>query len=160
MNVLVAYNGLETGLKESQFALEEAARVAKQYGLGAQRTGPDLDDGRIVILSVVPSGTSTGAQQEFGPHAHDDVAIAHRFLRERGIDAEMKTSVGDPADEIIKEAEKGSYDLLILGRRDLGPVGRLVLGSVSEKVTQRAPCPVVVATKDGVHRFEQARDES
>ena len=94
---------------------------------------------------------------DFGPHARDDVAIAHRFLREQGIDAEMKTAAGDPADEIVKEAEEGSYDLLILGRRDLGSVGRLVLGSVSKEVAQRAPCPVVVATKDGVHRFEQAQ---
>ena len=95
-----------------------------------------------------------GAQLNFGPHAQDDVAIAHAFLRERGILSTMKVAHGDPAKEILKEAREGGYDLVILGRRELGPIGRLVLGSVSGKVAKEAPCAVLVASKGRVERIE------
>lgn len=156
MNVLVAYNGLESGLEDSRYALEEAVKVAKRYGLGAEREGPGTGDGQIVVFSVVPPGVRTGAQQNFGPHARDDVAHAHAYLKREGVESRMKVAHGDPAEEILKEAREGGYDLVILGRRELGPVGRLLLGSVSGKVAKNAPCPVVVASKGRVERIEPA----
>ena len=41
---------------------------------------------------------------------------------------------GDPADVIIKEAEEGEYDILVMGSRGLGTFSRAMLGSVSNKV--------------------------
>ena len=154
MNVLVAYNGLETGLEASRPALEEAAKLAKKYGLGAEREPAKTGEGQIVVLSVVPPDVRTGAQVNFGPHAGDDVALAHAFLRERGIESEMKVANGDPAEEILKEARQGGYDLLIVGTRGLGPVGRLLLGSVSSKVADRSPCPVLVVSEGKIERIE------
>ena len=49
MNVLVAYTGLETGLKESQYALDEAVKVAKQYGLIGPEESAD-QEGRVAVL--------------------------------------------------------------------------------------------------------------
>jgi len=49
---------------------------------------------------------------------------------------------GDPASEIIKEAEKG-YDLIVIGYRGTHST-MLSLGNVSEKVTKNAPCSVLV----------------
>lgn len=152
VKVLVAYNGLETGLEASCYALDEVARIAKRYGLGG--TSDEEDSHQVVVLSVVPPGARRGAQLNFGPHAHEDVAIAHAFLRERGIRSTMKVGYGDPAEEILKEAREGGYDLVVLGRRELGPIGRLALGSVSGKVAKKAPCPVVVASKGRVERIE------
>lgn len=40
----------------------------------------------------------------------------------------------DPAEEIIKEASSGDYDLIIMGSRGLGLFSRAMLGSVSNKV--------------------------
>lgn len=153
MKVLVAYNGLETGLEASCYALDEVARIAKRYGLGATS---DEADSQVVVLSVVRPGARTGAQLNFGPHAHEDVAIAHAFLREHGIQSTMKVGYGDPAEEILEEAREGGYDLVVLSRRELGPIGRLALGSVSGKVAKKAPCPVVVASKGRVERIEPA----
>jgi nucleotide-binding universal stress UspA family protein len=42
-------------------------------------------------------------------------------------------------------AEELDADLIVLGSRGLGPVGRLALGSVAEGVTYHAPCPVLVS---------------
>ena len=37
-------------------------------------------------------------------------------------------------------AKANAIDLIVMGRRGLGAIGGLLLGSVSHKVTQLAPC--------------------
>lgn len=55
-----------------------------------------------------------------------------------------KTSLGDPAKEIVAIASGGSFDLVVMGTRGLSPVKELLLGSVSEAVVRQAPCPVTI----------------
>jgi nucleotide-binding universal stress UspA family protein len=40
-------------------------------------------------------------------------------------------------------------DLVVVGSRGLGAVRRLLLGSVSEKVLQHAPCSVMIVKDPG-----------
>lgn len=47
---------------------------------------------------------------------------------------DTKLRRGNPADEIIKEAEGGDYDLIVMGSRGHGTFSRMILGSVSNKV--------------------------
>ena len=136
MKILLAYDGFE----HSKHALEEAAE------LGASGFG------ELTILSVVPE-TEAGASKAGGhrwlaPHAHQDVAIAHRFLAERGIEAEMKIAYGDPVDEIRQEAAAGAYDFIVVGSHARGAIGRVLLGSISKALLEEAPCPVLVAGKN------------
>ncbi len=51
---------------------------------------------------------------------------------------------GDPAGEIIKLAEEGDYDLLIMGSRGLGVFSRTLLGSVSDKVVHHVNVSVMI----------------
>jgi nucleotide-binding universal stress UspA family protein len=50
---------------------------------------------------------------------------------------------GDPAREIIREAEDQSIDLIVIATHGLTGWGRLLFGSVAEKVVRLAPCPVL-----------------
>jgi len=50
---------------------------------------------------------------------------------------------GDPATAILERAAAGHYDLLVLATHGRGVVSHLLLGSVTEKVMRRAPCPVL-----------------
>jgi nucleotide-binding universal stress UspA family protein len=52
---------------------------------------------------------------------------------------------GDPAAELVKASRDA--DTLVVGSRGSGRFARLLMGSVSTKVTHHAVCPVVV-----VHR--------
>jgi nucleotide-binding universal stress UspA family protein len=52
--------------------------------------------------------------------------------------------VGDPVDVIIEVARSRGYDHIVMGNRGLSPVQELLLGSVSEKVTREAHCPVTI----------------
>jgi nucleotide-binding universal stress UspA family protein len=52
--------------------------------------------------------------------------------------------LGRPAEEIIKVAGQKQADLIVMGAKGLGAVGRFILGSVSIKVAQQSPCSVLV----------------
>jgi nucleotide-binding universal stress UspA family protein len=142
MKILLAYDGM----KRSKKALEEAAELARD---GAAEP---------TIVSVVPEAearaTKAGGHRMLAPHAHQDVALAHRYLSDHGIPAEMKILHGDPVEELLREARKGGYDLIVVGSRELGPIGRAVLGSVSAKLVKEAPCPVLVVGEGASVRHE------
>ena len=57
---------------------------------------------------------------------------------------EQSAVLGHPAEEIINAAREPGVDLVVVGARGLGPVKRLVLGSVSERVLHQAPSSVLV----------------
>lgn len=46
----------------------------------------------------------------------------------------------DPADEILNAAKLNDADLIVMGRRGLGSVASLFLGSVSQRVSRGATC--------------------
>ena len=54
---------------------------------------------------------------------------------------------GTPADVICERAATLAVDLVVVGSRGLGMLDRLLLGSVSTAVVQRAPCTVVVTRR-------------
>src|SRR5690606_19536198 len=52
--------------------------------------------------------------------------------------------IGDPAGRLADLCESENADLLVVGRRGAGLVERHVVGSVADRVTHIAPCPVLV----------------
>ena len=59
------------------------------------------------------------------------------------------TPVGSPAEVLVRDAEEHEADLIVVGARGLGPVERVLLGSVSESVLRHAGCPVLIARRRG-----------
>ena len=47
---------------------------------------------------------------------------------------------GDPAHRIVETAGRENVELIVMGRRGLGDLKGLLLGSVSHKVAQAATC--------------------
>ncbi len=82
--------------------------------------------------------------------ANEIVAAAARRARGRGAtDVETMTIVGDPADSLLKVAGERKVDLIAMGRRGLGTIKGLLLGSVSHKVSQLAGCACVTVPGPG-----------
>jgi nucleotide-binding universal stress UspA family protein len=57
--------------------------------------------------------------------------------------------IGKAADEITAEATEWGADLIILGPSRRGELASRLRGSVTLKVLQHAPCPVLVAAPAG-----------
>ena len=51
---------------------------------------------------------------------------------------------GRPADKIVEIAKKEAVDLIVIGSRGLGGMKEFFLGSVSDRVADEAPCPVLI----------------
>lgn len=62
----------------------------------------------------------------------------------QGIKIEAVVAQGEPAGTIVGYAEKGGFDMIIMGSRGRGKMTEAVLGSVSSKVLKDAKCPVVI----------------
>jgi nucleotide-binding universal stress UspA family protein len=54
---------------------------------------------------------------------------------------------GVPSDEIVEKAEKGDYDLVVLGKKGYGAVERFLLGSVADDVAQKSKRSVLIVPK-------------
>lgn len=52
-------------------------------------------------------------------------------------------ATGQPADEILKAAERAGAGLVVMGTRGLGAAGRLLLGSTTERVLRSAHVPTL-----------------
>lgn len=56
----------------------------------------------------------------------------------------QQVQVGDPDEEIVLEAKKQKADLIVLSARKRTGFSRFLKRDVSEKVSRKAPCPVLV----------------
>ncbi len=72
------------------------------------------------------------------------VEDARTQLERFGFSATTMIEEGDPALEILSEAEKGEYDLIALGASGVAGLKHDMLGSVSSRVAQDAACSVLV----------------
>ncbi|MCA9553117.1 MAG: universal stress protein [Myxococcales bacterium] len=72
--------------------------------------------------------------------AEEEIAA---FLAEIPEHEHVRVEVGDPGHEVVRAADEGGYDLVVMGTHGRSGVERLVLGSVAERVARHAPCPVL-----------------
>ena len=87
------------------------------------------------------------------PHVTTDILVqlgehclstARRALEVEGVKKpELLLEDGDPAERILAVAKRENADFIVMGHRGLGALGELAAGSVSLKVSHRAPCTVV-----------------
>lgn len=61
---------------------------------------------------------------------------------------ERAVLVGDAGGAIVSTAMATGADLVVVGARGVGRFQRLLLGSVSERVAQTAPCPVLIVKSE------------
>lgn len=77
-------------------------------------------------------------------YTEDVVQKAKDAARDSGLsDVKVEVKEGQPARTIVRVAEQGKYDSIVLGSRGLGDIGSLLLGSVAHKVSSLADCTVV-----------------
>jgi nucleotide-binding universal stress UspA family protein len=94
----------------------------------------------VVSAELVEADAET--QREF---ALDDLVPVEHLLREHGADVRGVAQLHDsPAEAILACAAETGADLIALATHGRGPVGRLLLGSVSDKVLRAAPVPVLI----------------
>ena len=116
---------------------------------------------RVTVLSVVHSGSlipehlvqELDSRSVRHQQAFEIVESAVTKLRDAGFEATPEIAEGHPGREIVDIAERGSYDLIVLGAGSHSWIKTRMLGSVSDYVVHSAPCSVMV-----VHEIDDGLD--
>lgn len=99
---------------------------------------------RVINLAVIMERLQGGIEPM--EEANKIFEEAKRVILNAGISENIiqpLIKVGIPAEEILKEADKGSYSLIVIGRKGRSAVKDLVLGSVSSVVIERSKNPTI-----------------
>jgi nucleotide-binding universal stress UspA family protein len=120
----------------SEAALQVATALAQESGARLVITHVKNDDlptrasgGSISVPSDVDETSLTRMLDEI--HPTGDVQHKHVLLS------------GDPAEEILRLAERERADLIVMSTHGRTGLSRMLMGSVAEDVVRRAPCPVL-----------------
>ncbi len=134
----VAYNGSD----ESREAVAAARALAAQ--LHATATA-------FEALPVPACSLGQDAWDSFNQQIHDRRQHARdRIALETGLEA--YASCGEATEEIA--VFSGSVDLLVIGSRDYGPLGRLVHGSTNHRLLRFARSPLLMLTRSSLRLAE------
>lgn len=75
--------------------------------------------------------------------------VAAEAIEQSGADGEAVGLVGDPAEELLKYADRKGASYLVVGGRKRSPVGKALFGSVTQSILLDADRPVLtVMAKD------------
>jgi nucleotide-binding universal stress UspA family protein len=69
---------------------------------------------------------------------------AEKLVKSRGISVESILAEGDVVREITRLAQEKNVDLIVSGHRGQGRLREVFLGSVSEGLSHKATCPVLI----------------
>jgi nucleotide-binding universal stress UspA family protein len=132
---------------------EPAARAAVLATDLALKYGAALHLVHVIPRLVISEGIKQFAEIEGveNPLVLQVTAAAQSFLATARASAAARgvgriateVLVGDPAGQLLDYARAHGVDLLVLGRRGVGQVRGLLMGSVSSKLTSLAHCPVL-----------------
>jgi nucleotide-binding universal stress UspA family protein len=131
---------------------EDAALAAKVAIDISKETGSELHI--VHVLEPFPRYAYAGVTSEVWSDVLDKrYREANNLLNQQakligdsgGAAAETYVRRGPVVDEILDLAEEINAGLILMGSRGLGPVKRLLVGSVAEGVVHHASCPVLVA---------------
>ncbi len=123
--------------------IDAAVEIAKNCG--STITLFYVDNSKM-IFNQVNSDSYVDLEEIMKTTREDDETlekIAEKYS-EKGIRTEIKEVVGDPAAEIISEAENEDYDLIIMRTHGMKPTRRFLMGSVTNKVVHHVNKPILV----------------
>ncbi len=133
--------------EDSGLALGFAEELARKFGA------------EIIVLHVDQPLAPVMASPELGPSmdvgamsriAEEQRLLAQRELdkvvtrlRDSGLKAKSLLKVGSPFLEVIHTAQSEATDLIVMGTHGRTGLAHVLMGSVAERVVQKAPCPVL-----------------
>ena len=141
--ILVAIDGSNLAYKSLDYALDLARKYSAEVMV--------LTVIQMPSESMLEQGTaftpiSSQSYQEKLKNYHREILskAAKKARKSPQIKFTTKLVEGRPADKIIETAKLESCDLIVMGSRGLGGIKEFFLGSVSDRVADEAPCPVLI----------------
>lgn len=124
--------------------------TADAFGVAAIEHGiaeATLRGTSLLVINATSGESYVDSRFARSGQVHD----VEEWLRESGVPFELRQPVGvDAATELLDAMDAPDAELLVIGIRHRSPVGKLLLGSVSQQLLLECPKPVL-AVKPGPH---------
>ncbi len=123
--------------ERSEGAFPAACSLARDHGA------------HLVVLYVQRPDVAGFA--EYATYAPDPIqtpadvkkSLSARRIIDPGLDVAYRVAEGDPAVHLLHAARELDANLIVMGTHGRTGLGRLLMGSVAEAVSRKAPCPVL-----------------
>jgi len=154
--VLIAYDNSVASSKMFDWALRDILRPGEDH---------------VVLATVLDIQESTYIKAQFmkdeaaGRQSHgrrlsiveqDEATLQLKPLVEKLVAKDMTVQVnvvkGDAKIKLTELSSEVRADLVIIGSRGLGPIKKMIMGSVSDYIVHNCDCPVIVAREKAVEK--------
>ena len=122
--------------------------IPGEYGEAALTAG--IEEARRRHTGIVVVNASKGdALVDRKYLGEDALADLRDRLGEAGVPHEVRQAVAaDVAEELLEVAGATNAEVMVIGLRRRTPVGKMIMGSVAQRVLLEAPCPVLAVRPD------------
>lgn len=121
MTVVAVHSANPPGQAALQLAAEEALLRAED----------------LVVVSTESTAPTLGALRQLLGSTSDALETA-------GLHVSIEASpLSDPSDAVVQVAQIHEARLIVIGLRRRTPVGKLILGSIAQRILLEATCPVL-----------------
>lgn len=123
---------------------------------------PDAIDYPASAMSAVPASAGESMviyrvqfEESSRVHAQDSLHRVAARLRDDGIEAQATATIGGPAEEILRVAEEEGCGLIAMSTHGRNPIGRSILGSVTDRVIHASNVPVLTVTPERAKKYQE-----
>ena len=141
------FNGIQKiliptdGSEHSACAAECGISIAKM--LGAHITVINVID-KVVLDQFSKVTQRENLEQELKHDGQQYLKYILDLAEKEGIKGNSLLTKGEPFEQIVHSAKDLSIDLIVMGTHGRGRANKILIGSVTERVIEFSPCPVLV----------------
>jgi nucleotide-binding universal stress UspA family protein len=131
---------------DSNLALKYAIELAQKFSAEVILVHVDQPLAPVMVSELNPGldfGTMNRIAEEQRMLALRELDRTTERVRESGIKTRSLMRVGAPFLEIINMAQSEGADLIVMGTHGRTGLSHVLMGSVAERVVNKAPCPVL-----------------
>jgi nucleotide-binding universal stress UspA family protein len=136
--ILIAVDGSESAYRATDFALT----LAKKLGSSVYF---------VHVVDVAPypmykEDVSDYVEEEssFEDRGKEILSNCLQKAKSRKVKAKSFLAVGDPSHEIVQFGINNKCDCVVMGKRGLGKLERILVGSITDQVTKLASIPSII----------------
>lgn len=124
------------------YSADPFGRAAIEHGIAEAK----LRHTNLLVINATSGDAYVDARFARSGEVHD----VEEHLRDSGVDFELRQLVGvDTAEELLNAMDSPDADLLVIGIRHRSPVGKLLLGSVAQRLLLECLKPVLAVKPKG-----------
>lgn len=135
--ILIPTDGSDCSLRAAAFGISLAKILgAEIFAIYAVDT--------IILEELTKSTEEKDIEKELKEKGERYLNYVVKLAEKEGLKAEAILAKGEPHDQIVHNAKTKRVDLIVMGTYGRRGTKRILIGSVTERVIEYAPCPVLV----------------